>query len=814
MLENPVPQISDQNGFPQDILHAGFEAPQNVINLGATPQRLQNLIDTIQKPIETQKDLDQLLEMLSLASPEFAAPLIMDARNHVPIQIGTISVAIRSTDQITHRPTTYASKVTIAKGTKTGVFDVIHELRHAVPLTSQDQDVNINPKGQNREQLETAIKQMSYYDEATSIEAEIKLMEALESLGVDIAIYEKLRPGIRKVYSESGVIGLSQQLPELVPHYKDYYDDFSRRFADALESEAATKETQWTDSGVEIKAGDIGLNLQVDPERLLAKLAHINRDSLPDQVKEFVTGATGLLEQFPEKKRAQVVKEEQIKPEDKAKKELPNLVFAPRPEPENKRQEVITESPERTQYRVDIAGKFADFLKQAKTANRREQAANFDEMMAFAEHAYGTQSSTLYIECYEMLKTVSKERDNSDRIKKLGFSLLKAGYASQAHELLTYYADSHGANLGLEKIGELSAELIEAGKSDIALRLVGEARKRLTGLEGSFLPKWYLQHYIGDEGYLTDKGKELLDAFVKTRQGKIISSREFHDYILELHKQGEYVLEKDWAKYVLNSPPTHEEKDYYEYLAKLSSAGSSFTKAANLLDTDSQQAKDYSDIAKEAYRLSIFGAKQRFVIRMQEWEDKFEGTHYDPQKGLPDFVSQILAHPKSPKEYDFDEYAAGECSGVLRDVFSDKSTFAQGLELLYSLDEGLKKTSLFEYASKHIPQNLDPAVLDQFVNQWQHSLSTTCTSLETNNFIEVTNRFGNREDWIMGQNTGVKPANPKDIHLYFQQSLLMAQMLLQRPEQQYREHAISIIEQLPQSDRLFFNPHEYISPSD
>lgn len=502
--------------------------------------------------------------------------------------------------------------------------------------------------------------------------------------------------------------------------------------------------------------------------------------------------------------------------------ELPSLRFEPRPEPSDKKLPEIRTQPQQTEHRVNIAGKFADFQEMQKKAGTEKRGSFFEQSfaadLALAEYSYGERSAELYQELYETVKTKEKgdknRRDEPNLLKDLGFSLVRAGYRTQGQDLLRYYVDNYGLHQSLTQVSSLTSELIELGEKDIAVRMLDDIKRVVTQREHS-LPQDLLSHYGSSNGRksgeFTAKGEQMIKDFWDEPTDKPKTATQFHELILKMQESGDYKNNKDYD-YIMDHPATYFEERHAESLVELAESIDGFNKNASALeDTHPDKAQEYRRLVKHMAKLALFGAQQTFQFRMDKWQREFKGTHYDPEKGLADFVQQLEAHPGTNDEYDFITEATNEARKVLWAVFKNDQLFTQGLDLLYSLDAVIQTTELFTFAAEKIPPDMSPEAFEKFMREWQRTTVQTSEGLAANRFIEQERKFN--RGWLLKQDTGVRPASPTDIHLYNQQQVSMAETLLKRPEERYQAQAIQILQSLPQATTTFFNPHEYVSDS-
>src|SRR5258705_388487 len=66
---------------------------------------------------------------------------------------------------------------------------------------------------------------------------------------------------------------------------------------------------------------------------------------------------------------------------------------------------------------------------------------------------------------------------------------------------------------------------------------------------------------------------------------------------------------------------------------------------------------------------------------------------------------------------------------------------------------------------------------------------------------------------LLREDTGLRRDTPVNINLFFEQQTKMIQLLLERSSEQYAQEAMQRLQSLPQSNRMFFKPHEHIRQS-
>ncbi len=775
------------------------------------------LAEQLTNPILTPEDITRVLELLSVVSPDYCAPMIEDVLAHVPIVIGDASAAMRSAAQFANRSSTYATQISIERGTRVSPRMLIHEIKHALPV--QDSKLLMDLDATDS-QLEKNLHAQLMRDEAHSYLAELQLSKELAKFGVEISLgSDEYLPQVAAAYESGGFEGLVEQMPVISPFHDQYYKQQSGNIVRQLRNKELISIPEIglsvTDNG--------GIQIKLDTGKLLKSVSDpVFQGKIVGLAQEYLSQ---ILQNLQRKNSPRDVDEDEIEEEDTAggtaektveisKESLLALTFENRPEPTNKLRERIVADKEATRLKIRLTGEFAKRLH----AGRKRDASSgsyFSERLLFAEKSFGAAAAKLYKELVadvlEVAKTKSRYEDYSKKLFDVGASMMRAGYSEQGITVIKYYIERHGVRgASIGDLQQLSEKLIQVGLVDLAKQLLPEIEKKLSQNE-SKIKKVLLRRYVeAYNGRFTIEGRKKVEELFDNRkqEGKRVSTSELYALVVQLRANEEYVLAPN-ADYVINKVSQSEELEVYLELTRVSPLDavsiSKLSRAVHALDQE--LSKRYEELASSIFSQATEYAKIATELQLAVLAEGFK-VAYDKNLGPFPFLLYVSSENK---EYEYFKVFSEPYVSVLTNLFNDPPNFSKGLQLLYTMENIPEKCSMFELAAEKMPDTISDADVEHFVAEWKSSALQTAKSLAKYECIENSERYSDRVRQMKEYDYS-RPTSFADLHLVLEQQKKQAVFdLRQKNNQKAYERGIQTLLDLAESRKPFFNPHYFKS---
>jgi hypothetical protein len=772
---------------------------------------LDELIRVFNRPLKNQEDLDVLVKSLEILDSE-AGDMIRKARNAgVQIKIGNKSHVQRDFNQILNRSTSFAKSVIIARDSKTSLFEIIHEIRHAIPHPEGGVALNLDPKTQSVEHMEESLLRHFYLDEAHSIEAEIKFMQSLESLGLDFN-YDAIRPGVRNVYQQEGVQGVADNLPLLVPNYEKHYKKLSRALVGELVNPStSTRNKSWSYAGVEIKSSPDRIELSLDSRRLLESISD-TQHPLAQLIAPLIEKAKAAFKKISESDLNANAKLTEKKTDREI---LKKIKFNPREEPTEKLA-VIESQAQQNIERVKIAAHFLDILEQQVAAGITE-GDHFYDYLSVAETSYGHRSSEIYQKLLDdVLKDTGKAVDEKTYKKRrdLGYSLIRSGYKKEGRIILSNVIDEHLSSETVLDFGmPLFSELIKLDEISLAMKIIPYLETRLKNAINAH-QRYELSKIRDYEGHYTKRGKIRVELFLAENNNRLVSYKEIREFRQKLYREGDLVLKQD-ISHLIRENAFNSEDNYLEALGSVVSFSGHLVKASR--DIQGRHPEMALLLNQVASRLDSWQIKlqERVVAqKIEDWQVRL--GHFETRSGDSVYAlsKRIEDLSNVNKEYNFCDKLQGAPITTASSLFKigTRSSFQAALEVLDKIPATAQKVIPFEEAAKNLPKDLSKEEFTAFLKAWEQVLDQASGALSEVNFVENIGRT-NLNNTIQ-KTLAFKSRFPPSFHLtqlHSQQRLLMAKTLVERPETALKKRGRKIIANLSSTTEEYFNQRDYIS---
>lgn len=804
-MTNETPNNHETPGNPEDI----FEFDEHV----------GELVDYAFRPIETDEDLQGALEFLKLTDPEFSGRVIeLLEGEEVPISVGEVrtSRAEKSLYSILNRDSAYASQVTIRKGAS--IYEVIHEATHAVPLRDIPQPLaNVDPirvdTDQSVEDIARSLVKIGHLEEAVSLAAEVELARSLEAQGITTN-FDELAPGIRETYENGGIGALADNLTDLIPWYEPYFEKMAERSAPLMKQPVGElMNMPWGDYldeyGVDVDQKNRGqTSVTVDPEQLRSSIMGKVANASPDEVNNVVNQLADRYRQFVRDREARFTRTKQQDPPTESV-EIASLDFADRSKPESVTDDRIKEEPEKTGYRVEIAGQYHIFVDNSRKAEQ-EPDSHFDERLKMAEAYYGGRSAALYKELHH--DALIEHEDTSirpDRLKKMGVSLLKSGYTEQGHEIIEHYLVEHSHRLSSEDLAKLAQDLAEYGQIDSVSRVIGIIETRIAK-RGSLLDV-FIEAYRGYGSFTDQAIQDLREHFGK----HVPTTNSIHEIVLALAKNGGYITDESWGDMALEGPlSNYYQEEYYKERIKLAGVAAEVSELAAKLDPGSELHGRSRKLAGLLFKDSAEAAQYAYHDKVRAWAEQFKlPIPSQERRSISRFVRALENSPESNDDYDFARYLTDEVTTVAYKLAKDPYFFEQTIDLLETHEGSVGLVGIFQDLAEAQSGNLSASQIDRLIEVWEKTLVQACEDLESIDFIQE-GAFASKQhrQYRYKLDNGIRPEKVTDIHFYQDQRLAMAKLLLSSTDEGQRQEGRDIIDAIAAHETHFFNPHEFISP--
>jgi ubiquinone biosynthesis protein len=809
--------------------------------------------EVLSQPLTSSADLVRMIATVNLMDPQSAQRFQAAAKAGVKFELGKKSAAFRSFDSIYDRPNTFAGKVHLA-GKHSPIFEYVHELRHAVPHPGGGAKLVLDPAKQSVEEMEDLIRKQMFLDEAYSVEAEIQLHERMAKLGLDSG-YDLLRPGIRDLYKEGGLLGLAEKIPEMGSAYNTHYSALAKRMVAELLHPTGESKKLFDYSGLaltrtqkgwelDIDAGKIAKDLQDPDSELskkitplkslaedwlkggadLAKLPPVAQDVLASLKEGNLSNIPELLSQAARKSQdtAGAATAEKVPAKDPvpapvpaptpAKTELPA-----RPERPESRREVASEG-EQNLERVKIASHYLSFLDKKLKAEDGPAAVyeNFHDHLKLAEAFGGRRSSEIYEKLQEAWKNHPKKFDDGylPNGETLALSLYRSGFKKEGQEFAQLVLDLQAKrNVGsaLRFIKELQKEGDASFVPQVAPLFERAFARQLVAYPRDTLKQ--LQDY---EGGYTPEGLAEIEKFIEANKDRLITAKEILPFKRELHRRRQLVFKKDWGEDKLKDDD-FKEKD------GLKALGEFLDYAGSLADFSKGVPPEHGAEAQKLQALVERINSYQLPLRRRQLESRVEESQkfgLDPQKfrtrNLYESVRSIEFSEKANKEFDFLTHFEGimtlPAQRLLRQ--DSREAHATAFSLLDELPATAKKILVMDKASEDLPANLPRPLFEDFMANWQRYNRDNLASLEDIDYLHPSMEMGLRGG-LQGLLKWVKfnhpPASAEESYTGLSSRLAMVKAYLARPEADLRAKGLEMLKRMPDSQQLSSGWRYYIS---
>lgn len=793
--------------------------PEQIPPIHDFDEKIGELVDYAFRPIETDEDLRGAIEFLKLTNPELSGrALELLETKGVPISVGEVktSRAEKSLYSLLNRGSAYASEVIVRKGAS--IYEVVHEVTHAVPLRELPQPLaGIDPikvdTNQSVEDIARTIVRIGHLEEAVSLASEVELARSLEAQGITTN-FDELAPGIRDTYERGGVDALAEELTDLIPWYGPYFEKMAERSAPMMKKPVGElMNVPWGDYldeyGVDVDQKNRGqASVAVDTEQLRSSIMGTVANATPDKVDEAVSQLVDRYNQFVKDREARFAKaKEQNPPEELV--EIESLKFEARPIPETITNKRIQTEPDKSQYRVEVAGQYHHFIESSMSAEQ-EPDSHFDDRLKMAEAYYGDRSAKVYQTLHH--DALLDHQDTSikpDRLRKLGISLLKSGYLEQGQSIIEHYLVEHNQRLSLEDLVGLAQELVDYDQQESISRIIGIAEERIAR-RGNLLDV-FIDAYNGYGSFTEQAIQDLKEHFGK----RVPTTNSMHEYVLSLAQNGGYVTDESWGDMALERPlGDHYQERYYVGRVKLAEVAVKFSGLAEKLGSQAELHSRSYDLSRLLFRDSTEAAQYAYREKLENWSAQFKiPVDLQGQRAISRFVRGLENSPESNDDYDFSRYLRDDVTGVAYRLARDPYFFEQAVDLLEMHEGHVNVVEIFEKIADEHGDKLSPQQMSRLVDVWNRSLIQACEDLESIDFIQEGS-FASKQhrQHKYRHDNGVRPDRITDIHFYQEQRLAMAKMLLGSEDESQRSLGREMLESIPANKTHFFNPHEFISP--
>ncbi len=471
----------------------------------------------------------------------------------------------------------------------------------------------------------------------------------------------------------------------------------------------------------------------------------------------------------------------------------------------------IISEPEKTHYRVEVAGQYHHFVESAIQAYQKSDS-HFEERLSMAEASYGDRSAELYQALLADALLDSQDTESkAKRLKALGFSLLKHGYTEQGKRIIEYYLDVNHQSLSSEELGSLAQKLVEYDMQAAISKIIDIVEDRVANR--SNLLDVLIKAYRTFGSFSDTAIQDLREHF----DGHELNTNSMHTFVLHLAKNGGFKAARGKESIALNKPLGDQyETRYYENRANLAQVAAKFSGLAKLLDTQSDLHRRSYELADALFRDSAAAAHSMYGKKLEEWSREFEIPVNQQEDGaISRFVRELEYSPRAYNDFAYSSDLRSDVIKVANYLAIDQYFFEQAVDLLDKQEGCFEVVRVFENIAQEQRDVLSPEHIARLLEVWNRSLLQACDDLKSVDFIEDhTYASGVSRQRTFTYDNGIRPEKSTDVHFYQVQRLAMAKMLLASEDAAQRQAGCEILESIPANETHFFNPHSFVSPID